>query len=191
MKTPIADLIEKLRAAGATYEEILVAVRTIETAGENNRSEPINNTGMVSIYQRPRRGARLSIDWQPSEQCVVYANKHSLTPDQVAVEVEKFKNYWTAKSGAGATKLDWDATWRNWILTAVERNRETTSGDRGGRLAPQHSRRAATGADAVLAGMGKLAARIDERRESARPQNQQLSNEPDTSGEFDFERGGA
>jgi hypothetical protein len=34
MKTPIADMIEKLKAAGATYEEILMAVRTIETAGE-------------------------------------------------------------------------------------------------------------------------------------------------------------
>ena len=34
-------------------------------------------------------------------------------------EAEKFRNYWTAKSGAGATKRDWSATWRNWIITAM------------------------------------------------------------------------
>jgi hypothetical protein len=34
------------------------------------------------------------------------------------LETEKFINYWTARSGKDATKLDWAATWRNWILNA-------------------------------------------------------------------------
>ncbi len=34
------------------------------------------------------------------------------------LEAEKFQNFWSAKSGAGATKLDWRATWRNWTLNA-------------------------------------------------------------------------
>lgn len=42
-------------------------------------------------------------------------------------EAEKFHNFWLAKSGAGATKKDWQATWRNWCLTAEERQ-----GKRGG-----------------------------------------------------------
>lgn len=25
-----------------------------------------------------------------------------------------FRDYWRAKGGASARKLDWDATWRNW-----------------------------------------------------------------------------
>lgn len=36
----------------------------------------------------------------------------------LAVEAEKFADYWTAKSGTGATKLDWLATWRNWCRNA-------------------------------------------------------------------------
>jgi hypothetical protein len=36
-------------------------------------------------------------------------------------ETEKFVNYWRAKSGRDATKLDWPATWRNWMLKAAER----------------------------------------------------------------------
>jgi hypothetical protein len=36
-------------------------------------------------------------------------------------ETEKFVDYWRGKSGAGGTKLDWPATWRNWMRTANER----------------------------------------------------------------------
>lgn len=35
----------------------------------------------------------------------------------------KFVDYWTAKAGKDATKLDWDATWRNWIRRAAENPR--------------------------------------------------------------------
>jgi hypothetical protein len=38
------------------------------------------------------------------------------------VETEKFVNYWRGKAGKDATKLDWPATWRNWMLNAAERN---------------------------------------------------------------------
>jgi hypothetical protein len=34
----------------------------------------------------------------------------------VDLATERFVNYWRAKSGANATKLDWPATWRNWLL---------------------------------------------------------------------------
>jgi hypothetical protein len=28
---------------------------------------------------------------------------------------KRFVDYWTAKTGQNATKLDWFATWRNWV----------------------------------------------------------------------------
>jgi hypothetical protein len=34
----------------------------------------------------------------------------------VRIEAKKFRNYWVAKSGKDATKLDWEATWENWML---------------------------------------------------------------------------
>lgn len=44
------------------------------------------------------------------------------TPDvDLELSTEKFINYWTAASGAKATKLDWVATWRNWMLSDQER----------------------------------------------------------------------
>lgn len=27
-----------------------------------------------------------------------------------------FRNYWTSKTGAGATKLNWERTWQNWCV---------------------------------------------------------------------------
>ncbi len=33
-------------------------------------------------------------------------------------ELFNFRDYWTAKSGANATKLDWQATWRQWVRKA-------------------------------------------------------------------------
>jgi uncharacterized protein YdaU (DUF1376 family) len=33
-------------------------------------------------------------------------------------ELANFQDYWTAKSGANATKLDWQATWRQWARKA-------------------------------------------------------------------------
>ncbi len=40
----------------------------------------------------------------------------------VALQAEhtKFVDYWIAKAGKDACKVDWNATWRNWIRRAGE-----------------------------------------------------------------------
>lgn len=43
------------------------------------------------------------------------------TPDvDGRAQTEVFVDYWRAKAGAGGTKLDWPATWRNWMRRAQE-----------------------------------------------------------------------
>jgi hypothetical protein len=51
--------------------------------------------------------------------------------DELSVrrESEKFKDYWTAKAGREACKLDWEATWRNWC-----RNAKVQTGQAGASL---------------------------------------------------------
>lgn len=58
----------------------------------------------------------LPTEWQ------TFAKSKNLSDSQAAREFEKFQNYWTAKSGGAAAKLDWAATWRNWILDVFERS---------------------------------------------------------------------
>jgi uncharacterized protein YdaU (DUF1376 family) len=42
-----------------------------------------------------------------------------LAPVDLEIEAEKFVNFWTAKSGANAVKVDWRATWINWALSST------------------------------------------------------------------------
>jgi len=67
------------------------------------------------------RGTRIDPDWAPSELEVAFAKQSGLIPDEISREVRKFKNYWGAKSGRDACKINWSMTWRNWIENAVER----------------------------------------------------------------------
>lgn len=75
------------------------------------------------------RATRLPADWSPSDEDLAYASRHGLVNGRASVEAEKFRNYWTAKSGKDATKLDWAATWRNWVLSAAQRQPAAKSDD--------------------------------------------------------------
>jgi len=63
------------------------------------------------------RGARLPSDWVADDELLAWAmqKRPDVDPD---LETEKFVNYWVAMPGAKGRKLDWSATWRNWILGA-------------------------------------------------------------------------
>lgn len=61
-----------------------------------------------------RRGSRLPADWRMSPEQEAYCREHR--PDLVPLKTaERFRDYWVAKAGKDAVKLDWDATWRNWV----------------------------------------------------------------------------
>ncbi len=66
------------------------------------------------------RGSRLSNEWTLPDDWKAWARTtFPATSDQIVTdEADKFRDYWTAKAGQGASKLDWQATWRNWCRTA-------------------------------------------------------------------------
>lgn len=57
--------------------------------------------------QSKARGSRLPQDWLPEGSY-----------DQE--ELERFRDYWTAKAGKDGVKLDWQATWRNWLRNSAQ-----------------------------------------------------------------------
>jgi hypothetical protein len=66
-----------------------------------------------------RRAARLPDDWSlPPEWRSWAVTDHGMAPETVIFEAEKFADYWRAKPGKDAEKLDWLATWRNWCRNA-------------------------------------------------------------------------
>jgi hypothetical protein len=110
--TPLARMLHAHFASGGSKSD---GVRLLEEAelasGANAGKSRASNT----------RGYRLSPDWAPSPSDVAYATHRGMAPFDIQNEAEKFRNYWVAKSGASATKRDWSATWRNWIINSMER----------------------------------------------------------------------
>ena len=66
------------------------------------------------------RGYRLPNDWVLPKPWGEWALEEfkTWTPDVVRVEADKFRDFWCAKAGREAVKLDWQATWRNWCRNA-------------------------------------------------------------------------
>lgn len=78
--------------------------------GKNPLASPVKKTS----------GTRLSREWDLPEAWGEWAEQQGMTREAVIRECDKFKDYWISKTGANATKADWEATWRNWIRKHME-----------------------------------------------------------------------
>jgi hypothetical protein len=76
-----------------------------------------NDRGIVTPPAKTRRGCRLPDDFAVTDQMRAWAREKRPMVN-LDFETEKFVNYWRAESGRHATKLDWVAAWRKWILSA-------------------------------------------------------------------------
>lgn len=66
-----------------------------------------------------KRATRLDPQWNPDRPVIEEMSAECPGVD-LRYEHKKFIDYWTAKSGQAATKVDWNATWRNWMRRAGE-----------------------------------------------------------------------
>lgn len=66
-----------------------------------------------------KRGTRLPEDWMPRQDTIDWAKANHPNVN-LRAEHEKFMNHWPAQPGQKGVKLDWDRTWRNWIIRAGE-----------------------------------------------------------------------
>jgi hypothetical protein len=64
--------------------------------------------------KKNKLGSRLAQDWILPDDWEYWANKQrpELNAKLVA---DQFKDYWIAQPGQKGLKLDWEATWRNWV----------------------------------------------------------------------------
>jgi uncharacterized protein YdaU (DUF1376 family) len=80
--------------------------------------EPPPNHKPITINQEPKvktqRGSRLPDDWSLPEDWKEWAEAERLDLNIKSV-ADSFRDFWIAKPGTGGVKLDWQATWRNWI----------------------------------------------------------------------------
>ena len=78
----------------------------------SNNHKPITNNHKPS--NTATRGSRLPTDWKPNADLAEWSKAERPDLDLRKVFAE-FKDYWSSIPGSKGVRLDWDATWRNWI----------------------------------------------------------------------------
>lgn len=91
-----------------------VTQRVSKNSNSNNPDESSQNQNQNQNQRVGERASRLPPDWVPSELLQAWATKERTDLDLTSV-IAKFRDYWSAKPGRSGTKLDWDATFRNWV----------------------------------------------------------------------------
>lgn len=81
---------------------------------KGSRKGPVEGDSRDDSREDTPRASRLANDWVLPEDWKTWAEteRPDLDADSVA---EQFRDYWVAKAGKDGRKLDWEATWRNWI----------------------------------------------------------------------------
>ena len=96
-------------------------------ANTSNKEQVTNNNSKNPPLVPPKgkrdKGSRLDKDWELPLEWGDWAVEKGYEVSQVLEEEEKFKDYWIARPGQGGVKLDWQATWRNWIRNKQEHAR--------------------------------------------------------------------
>ena len=94
-----------------------------------NNQEPITSN-QQPIKEKTARGTRLSPEFVLPDEWVDFCKQQR--PDLIPREVfDSFRDYWIAQPGQKAVKLDWAATWRQWVRnTRVSPNSQPAKPDR-------------------------------------------------------------
>ena len=98
--------------------QVAIPERERETEREGEREQ-----------KKQSRGTRLSADWFPTEDQIQFCKtqRTDLSPQTTA---ERFRDFWISQPGSKGVKLDWDATWRNWVRNERVLPASQTSGSR-------------------------------------------------------------
>ena len=103
--------IEQASRAGKASAERRINSRSTDVQPTNNPEPRTNNQEPLLKKQR---GSRLPQDFVLSKEWSDFCTQQR--PDlNLQNTFDSFKDFWVAKAGAGGIKLDWLATWRNWV----------------------------------------------------------------------------
>ena len=81
--------------------------------------------------ERASRGTRIEPEWSPSLNDRETARNEGFSDSEIDREALRFRDYWVSRAGPGGVKLDWQATWRNWVRTSAEKLGKTPKRENG------------------------------------------------------------
>jgi hypothetical protein len=117
---------------------------TVSVTPPETEADTDTESKKEKVTPSPKKGCRLPSDWRPSDADQTFAANQNMTAEEIRREADQFRDYWTARPGAGGVKLDWAATWRTWC-----RNRRSPS-QAGKPSAGGHRQKPASMVDIIL-----------------------------------------
>lgn len=128
----VSERVKKTRAKQKAEDETLQVTpgETLEpsvyTDTQINRVTDVQKVEGANAPQPPspkpqeppkpkKRASRIPEDFAITDRDREWARERGASPLSIERETEKFVNYWTAESGAKASKLDWHAAWKVWM----------------------------------------------------------------------------
>lgn len=102
----------------------------LRTSAESAENPQMSKSASISKdlkkeSKRQNRGTRISSDWTLTDAERSFAKQEGFSDWEIQREAQKFRDYWTACAGSKGVKLDWVATWRQWIRSGAERSGKT------------------------------------------------------------------
>ncbi len=109
--------IEQASKAGRASAEARLNKRSTDAltgVQPTNNQEPITNNHETLTKVDKSRATRLPPDWKPTNDMIQFCQteRPDLSWQFIA---DGFRDYWIAQAGAKGRKVDWEATWRNWV----------------------------------------------------------------------------
>lgn len=142
-------------------EAHLRRVKAGRLGGQKSKALKTNDTGPSNAKEKPKqpepepytpktdvlgegaqkRARRLPDDWTLPKDWGDWAVSKGWPEGIIREQAERFRDYWHAEGGQRARKVDWRATWRNW-MRRVPKHEKTTGEKNDGRSATDIAKRA-------------------------------------------------
>lgn len=110
-----SDAKQKVAKGSKAKQDLANLAVNVNVTDNVSVTDTVTETVKEKINKKnTARGTRLQKDWIPeNEDCAfLFDNRQDLDLNDT---VASFIDYWTSATGAKANKLDWSATWRNWV----------------------------------------------------------------------------
>lgn len=108
--------------------------KTAESSRQDGHSikDSLSTTKNRTSGEKTARGTRLDPTRDLAKECGTWAMENfEISRQQAYSEWQGFCDYWTSQPGTRGTKLNWPATWRNWMRNSKNKYRLKQGSDAG------------------------------------------------------------
>jgi len=113
-ESEVSSVLPKL-SHWITIDDSAMLAPSLHDAIPETETETETETERKLVAAKPlpktKRGSRLPEEWMPSQEGLNFAESKLGNP-RTTLELDKFRDHWKSK---GVARVDWEATWRNWV----------------------------------------------------------------------------